>query len=180
MNKFIIYIAGAVFSLLLISCGTSTGSRYEHARDKSESSDSDKSATPEKTFDMAPYRAQINIPEQEVKDTIPPPDIWYAYSNDEVNPDTNTNSSIQVPSDKKSGYRVQVFSTDNLDEANNMRSELSFKLSQKNIYIIFEPPFYKVKVGDFIHISDANQMNFKLNQLGYTESRVVKDSVNVY
>jgi hypothetical protein len=190
MNRFLIYIAGTIFSLLLISCAASTGSRYEHTRGKKEAAaaDTDKTdSVPEKVFDITPYRAQINIPEPEVKDSTPAPEIWYNYTEADANNNVNTaadtsvsDSSSGVSISKKSGYRVEVLSTDNLDEANNMRSELSSKLSQKKIYIIFEPPFYKVKVGDFLHISDANQMNFKLNQLGYTESRVVKDSVNVY
>jgi cell division protein FtsN len=178
MNKFIIYSAGSIISLFLLSCGTSTGSRYERSSEKKKTSaSSGDSIRVENKFDMAPYRAIINLPDPEKKDTLPEPDIWYAYENNEPGADT---TSAQTSAGKKDGYRVQVYSTDDLDEANNLRSELIFKINQKNVYVIFDPPFYKVRVGDFLNNSDANQMNFKLNQMGYTESRVIKDSVNVY
>jgi cell division protein FtsN len=176
-KSFITYIIFLIFSLILVSCGTSTGSRYEKARGKKEAvPGKEKPVTGKKDFDMAPYRAEIILPEPGEKDTLPKPDIWYTYT-ESAEEDT---INIRTVIDKKDGYRVQVYSTDNLDEANTVRSELLFKTNQKNVYLIFEPPFYKVKVGDYLNISDANQMNFKLSQMGYTESRVVKDSVNVY
>lgn len=177
MNIKIIYILLAAGSVLIAGCGASTGSRYERARDKKGPiTEADKTSEGKKEFDMAPYRAEIIVPEPERKDTFPKPDIWYTYP--EIS-DSDTLVSRTI-TDKKDGYRVQVYSTDNLDEANTIRTELLFKTNQKNVYLVFEPPFYKVKVGDYQSMSDANQMNFKLNQMGYTESRVVKDSINVY
>jgi hypothetical protein len=177
MNKSLItFSLAALLSLVYISCGTSTGSRYERVKEKVEKPDTTVSA-PEikKVFDMTPYRAEIIVPEPEKRDSFPKPEIWYTYTAS----DNDTVSSLTIIA-KKDGYRVQVFSTDNLDEANTMRSELLFKTNQKNVYLVFEPPFYKIKLGDFLNITEANQMNFKLNQMGYTESRVVKDSFNVY
>ena len=78
------------------------------------------------------------------------------------------------------GYRVQVISTDDIDEANLVRSELYEKTTRKEVYIFFEPPFYKVKVGDFTSKSEAENLRFKLNQLGYSESKVVQEIVNIF
>ena len=76
--------------------------------------------------------------------------------------------------------RVQVLSTDNIDEANRIRAEVYEKTTNKEVYVIFEPPFYKVKVGDFTSKSEADNLRFKLNQLGYTESKVVQETVNLF
>ena len=38
----------------------------------------------------------------------------------------------------------------------------------------------KVKVGDFTDITESNNLKFKLNQLGYTEARVIKETVNIF
>ena len=78
------------------------------------------------------------------------------------------------------GFRVQVYVTDNLEEADSLKSELAERIIQKNIYIIFDPPFYKVEVGDFKSVGDAKDLNFKLTQMGYTESRVIASTVNIY
>ena len=78
------------------------------------------------------------------------------------------------------GYRVQVLSTDDIDEANRVRAEVYEKTTRKEVYVIFEPPFYKVKVGDFTSKTEAEDLRFKLNQLGYTESKVVQETVNIF
>jgi len=78
------------------------------------------------------------------------------------------------------GYRVQVLSTDDIDEANRIRAEVYEKTTKKEVYVIFEPPFYKVKVGDFTSKSEADNLRFNLNQLGYTESKVVQETVNLF
>jgi hypothetical protein len=54
-----------------------------------------------------------------------------------------------------------------------------FKLG-KDVYVNFEPPFYKVKVGDFTTRSEANDLKFKLNQLGYSEAKVVQETINLF
>ena len=75
---------------------------------------------------------------------------------------------------------MQVLSTDNIDEANQVRAEIYEKAARNEVYVIFEPPFYKVKVGDFTSKSEAENLRFKLNQLGYTESKVVQETVNLF
>jgi len=67
-----------------------------------------------------------------------------------------------------------------LANADSLRSELYNKTNQDHIYIIFDPPFYRIEVGDFTQISAANDLNFKLKQLGYSEARVVNEKINIY
>jgi len=47
-------------------------------------------------------------------------------------------------------------------------------------YVNFEPPFYKVKLGDFRDNTDASNMRFRLSQMGYTESKVVRETINIF
>ncbi len=93
---------------------------------------------------------------------------------------TSSTDSLRNVIGTTDGYRVQVLSTDNIDEANLVRSEIYEQTSRKEVYVIFEPPFYKVKVGDFTSNSEAENLRFKLNQLGYTESKVVQETVNIF
>ncbi|QQS37828.1 MAG: SPOR domain-containing protein [Ignavibacteriales bacterium] len=129
------------------------------------------------TFDISKYRAVIKIDSGFVSTSTPEgkhQDIWYSYEQDEK----IETDSVSVT--KTRGYRVEVLATDDLEEANQIKSEIYFITNQKQVYVSFEPPFYKVKVGDYIKISDANNLQFKLNQMGYSESRVISDEVNIF
>jgi hypothetical protein len=174
------------FSLILFSltsCGTitSTGSRFrsENSTNESKSSDVKKTDTVyvKEDFDITPYTTKIMINDSSVqikKEGVKALDVWYDYDT------TNYNSGTGKTSKQAAGYRVLVLTTDNLEEANSLKSELYFKTDQKPVYISFDPPFYKVKAGDFIKSTEAKEFGFKLNQMGYTESKVVRDTVNIF
>jgi hypothetical protein len=156
-----------LFSVLLLTgCGSSTGSRYEKDEERKKVDLTEEEATPP-PFDMTPYHSRFDfiIPETNYEG-----DIWYGY--DSTSSDTITNFV------DKEGFRVEVLATDDLDEANNMRSELRFRLRQ-NVYIIFDPPFYRVRIGDYETRNAAENQTFKLRQLGYQESRVISDIIKI-
>jgi len=161
--------------VLLIGCSASTGSRYET---KEETKTSISTSTEEKAgttedFDITPYETKIDIEASPLSVENLPSDVWYGYKT------TSPDSTKQIIG-TTDGYRVQVISTDDIDEANLVRSELYEKTTRKEVYIFFEPPFYKVKVGDFTSKSEAENLRFKLNQLGYFESKVVQETVNIF
>jgi hypothetical protein len=170
-----------VFSLISCSTITSTGSRFRTEKGILESAPKEvkKSDTVslKEDFDITPYKTKIEINDtnlevnQKGKSKL---DIWYDYDT------TLSNSGPNKPTKQATGYRVLVLTTDNLEEANNMKSEIYFKTDQKPVYISFDPPFYKVKAGDFINSIEASELGFKLNQMGYTESKVVRDTVNIF
>lgn len=179
MKRSIILSIFLVFlSLLVISCSASTSDRYSKNENKKENKGENESANKKENnenFDLTPYRATFNVGEKEKSTKPETPDIWYNYKT-KAAPDT---AATQIVS-QVSGYRVQVFSTDNLEQADSIRTELYTKTNQKAVYITFEPPFYKVKVGDFLKISEAKDLKFKLNQIGYTEARVINEKINIY
>jgi|ERR1035437_1799982 hypothetical protein len=170
-----------VFSLT--SCGTitSTGSRFhsENGTNENKSKEVKKSDTVslKEDFDITPYKTKI-----EINDTIPQVDkkgssnmnAWYDYDT------TLSNSGLSKLTKQAVGYRVLVLTTDNLEEANKIKSEIYFKTDQKPVYISFDPPFYKVKAGDFVNSTEASEFGFKLNQMGYTESKIIRDTVNIF
>lgn len=167
-----------ILSILFISCSASTADRYAKEENKKENKDEQKEINKNKNnenFDLTPYRATFNVEGKEKTNKLVKPNVWYNYKTEAAS-DTSAPQIVgQI-----SGYRVQVFSTDNLEEADSIRTELYLKTNQKAVYISFEPPFYKVKVGDFLKISEAKDLRFKLNQIGYTEARVINDKINIY
>jgi hypothetical protein len=48
------------------------------------------------------------------------------------------------------------------------------------VYVIFDPPFYKVEAGDFTVMNDAQSLYTKLKQLGYNDVRVKSETVNKF
>ncbi len=164
-------------SSYLISCGTSTGSRYQKENEIKESDkkvESNKIKYPE-NFDLTSYHAKISVQSKNKSKEIDSSDVWYGYN---ASADSSDKSKVIIKT--IAGYRVQVLSTDNLDEANQMRSDIYFKTKQKAIYIVFSPPFYKVEVGDFANNDEAKNLSFQLKQMGYSDARVINETINVF
>jgi len=163
-----------ILMILITGCSASTGSRYEEEKTVVEEPGK-KSQESEITedFDMTPYKTEIEVEEEYYTNQPTLKDVWYGYD-ESASP--NLQKNIIGTTD---GFRVQIVSTDDIDLANQTRSEVYFKIN-KEVYVSFEPPFYKVKVGDFTSRTEANDLKFKLNQLGYSEARVVQETVNIF
>ncbi len=165
----------------MYSCGTltSVGSRFQQNGKPSSVNSRTKNYDTlvlKEDFDISPYKVNINI-----SDTIP---RFFNKSETGLNAWYNFDSLSIVSTENKilrqmPGYRVLIATTDNLDEANKFKSEVYFRMDRKPVYISFDPPFYKVKAGDFINSSEANDFSFKLTQMGYADSKVIRDTVNI-
>jgi hypothetical protein len=170
-------------SILFFSCSSSVSDRYEKEEKEKEIKETPRTELApesfEEDFDLTPYRTKIEIePDQNIKNDnkLSDLDIWYEYSENEY--DTLPNSKKIIS--QADGYRVEVQALDNLEDAESLKTEIYFKTNQQNVYITFDPPFYKVKVGDYLNNSDANALSFKLNQMGYKDSRVVNETINIF
>jgi hypothetical protein len=171
--NFKILVAFVGLGFLIIGCSASTGSRYETKTDTKTVNTTEEKKEVVEDFDITPYETEIDIKAPPISTGKVPTDVWYEYS-------TSSPDSLRNVIGTTDGYRVQVLSTDDIDEANLVRAEIYEQTSRKEVYVIFEPPFYKVKVGDFTSKSEAENLRFKLNQLGYTESKVVQETVNIF
>jgi hypothetical protein len=184
MKNTLITAAAILFFLITTiitnSCASSTGSRYDN---KDDSSTDDKESTTEtkelpplskEDFDITPYKTQITIPEKKTYSGGNDENIWFDYGSKEIQ--TTTKSLVGTAD----GYRVLILTTDNPEEANQIKADIYFSKNVNEVYVDFEPPFYKVKVGDFDSQKNADDLRFKLNQLGYKEAKVIKEKINVY
>jgi hypothetical protein len=177
--KFLI-VPVSLILLLMFGCSASTGSRYDKTEEKEDVKLADQEKfeelAAEENFDMTPFMEEFDIPEEpENIISTDKLDLWYNYETD-----TSSVDPAKEIVDQVDGFRVQVIATDDLEEANQIRTEIYERTNQKSVYIVFDPPFYKVKTGDFTEVSDARSLSFQLNQLGYKESRVVTEKVNIY
>lgn len=175
MSKLIYLPTLISFAILFYSCSASTDTRYSKDSEKEVSKTKEKETIVEDDFDLKPFQTKIEIPVENKETKNKSLDLWFGYPADI--PEDQTKKTLV---DTIQGYRVQVISTDNLDEASGIRSEIYFKTNEKAIYVIFEPPFYVVRVGDYKNIDDAKALSFKLNQMGFAGTKVVNDLINIY
>jgi hypothetical protein len=171
-----------VFILILViyACSASTGSRYgkeEKVKSENTSEEKDKNIktfTLKEDFDISSYKTKIIVPEKKLNSISENQNVWFDYGSTIVETKTKTLSGTS------DGFRVLVLTTDNIEEANQVKADVYFSQNSNEVYIDFEPPFYKVKSGDFENQKNADDLKFKLNQLGYKEAKVVKDKINIY
>ena len=183
MLKSYILTLSVFLSILIYSCSASTDTRYSKDSDKKTEKSEEKTNIVEDDFDLSPYRTQFEISPDKKNSKDMAKDLWYEYPEELSESDLNTKLEIEPQRtivDSIPGYRVQVISTDDLEEAKAVRSEIFFKTNEKAIYVIFEPPFYSVRVGDYKNINDAKSVGFKLNQLGFQGTKVVSDIINIF
>jgi len=85
--------------------------------------------------------------------------------------------NISAGSETVMGFRVQVFQSTSIEQANQLKDDLSLLLEDTEIYMEYDSPYYKVRVGDFLTRADANKMMNLLVDRGYKEAWVVPDRV---
>jgi cell division protein FtsN len=81
--------------------------------------------------------------------------------------------------EQKMGYRIQIFSTTGIDDAEQRRDEYREMLGDSvAVTIVFDAPYYKIRVGNFLEKADAEAERARLKEFGLNEAWVVRDRVN--
>ena len=71
---------------------------------------------------------------------------------------------------------MQVFATQDRRKAESLKEELSFKFDE-SIYIIFEAPNYKVRIGNFLDRNDAEKLRMELVKESLSSSWIVRTKI---
>ncbi len=84
--------------------------------------------------------------------------------------------------EKTMGYRIQLFSTTSIDDAQTQVSRFQHRLDSMQVAsgrldITFDAPYYKVRMGDFLHRPPADSLRALLRERGLQEAWVVRDRV---
>ena len=74
------------------------------------------------------------------------------------------------------GFRVQVFATQDRGKADILQKELALKFKE-NIYIIFEAPNYKLRIGDFLDRDKAEVLRRELSASNYPSSWILRTKI---
>ncbi|RMF67783.1 MAG: SPOR domain-containing protein [Calditrichaeota bacterium] len=76
------------------------------------------------------------------------------------------------------GYRVQLIQTTDPEEAREAEQDAILRFEEE-VYRVFDPPFYKVRVGDFLNWRDAEELQKLAVRKGFREAWVVRTKVNL-
>ena len=82
--------------------------------------------------------------------------------------------SIQSVSE---GYRVQVLATRYFERADSL-AVIMKNTVRDSVYVDFEAPNYKVRVGDFIDRDSAESLQQDLVQMGYNSAWILRSRIN--
>jgi hypothetical protein len=75
------------------------------------------------------------------------------------------------------GYRLQVYSTTNIDDAGARRDYLRAVLDSAQIDMVFDAPYYKLRLGNFTDRLQAEEYKTELQSKGVNEAWIVRDKV---
>ena len=75
------------------------------------------------------------------------------------------------------GYRVQVLATRYFERAESLAVIMKNTVSD-SVYVDFEAPNYKVRIGDFIDRDSAESLQQDLVQMGYNSAWILRSRIN--
>lgn len=95
-----------------------------------------------------------------------------------------TSPELQIPKDSsvvqessQIGFRIQIYSTSNIDEAMNMRTNILAKMPHDSVYVVYDPPVYKIRLGDFPSRYEASTELPSVVNMGYPDAWIVPDNI---
>jgi SPOR domain len=96
--------------------------------------------------------------------------------------ETTTDTTVQSLVVKEAeGFRVQILASNNIETASLTEQEAMARFASLGvkIYLIFEAPLYKIRVGDCVDRNAAEDLRDKAKEIGYGTAFIVKTKINL-
>jgi len=74
------------------------------------------------------------------------------------------------------GFRVQVLASNSMTKADSLSIILNSTL-EDSVYVVYETPNYKVRIGDYVVREDADKMRKNLHKMGYRSAWVIRTRI---
>ena len=74
------------------------------------------------------------------------------------------------------GFRVQVLASNSITKADSLSIILNSTL-EDSVYVVYETPNYKVRIGDYVVREDADKMRKNLHKMGYRSAWVIRTRI---
>lgn len=107
------------------------------------------------------------------------PDIGTLLRQMQAPPEAVGEAGIVTPAVPETipGFRVQLLLTQDIDRANGVRDSLNAALPDDWVYVVYDAPYYKVRVGNYRERPAANAELKHIVALGYRDAWVVPDLI---
>lgn len=92
----------------------------------------------------------------------------------EINELTTRDARRFVP-----GFRILVISTNDRTKANNAKTKIYQEFPELKAYLLWQPPFLKLKVGDFKNREDAEQYLAEIQRFFPSGVYIIRDTIEV-
>ncbi len=89
----------------------------------------------------------------------------------------NKRTAMMTSSGMYKGYRIQVISTNKRDLAFKTKSELLARFPDQKSYTMYQSPYFKVRIGNFIKKEDAEKFRKQLMKYYPQGVYVVEDAI---
>ena len=126
----------------------------------------------------APLLAQeIQVIDHKIVKDIQP--NWPVIINNVLDDSTSFEFILSLDSVRSvsEGYRVQVLATRYYERADSLAVLMKNTVSD-SVYVDFEAPNYKVRIGDFIDRDSAESLQQELVQMGYNSAWILRARIN--
>lgn len=157
-------LTGALFLILLFALLPGCGSTSE-TQGSGKATDEEirrfESTFQPSEFDPMRTRSTERIPRRVDTTSVPVPDEPEAAASKEM---------VQ-------GFRVQVFSSTNIDAVRAKREEFESLFPEQWFYLEYHAPSYKLRAGNFLNRFEADRFARTLADQGYTEAWAVPEKV---
>jgi hypothetical protein len=101
----------------------------------------------------------------------------YSDNVERLDPMEIPRDTIIIKEETVQGFRIQVFSSSGVDEANLIKSLVQEKFPKDSVYVEYDAPVYKVRVGDFLNRYEANQRLPEFVSRGYRDAWIVPERI---
>ncbi len=89
-----------------------------------------------------------------------------------------TSEELKVEGEQEmTGYRIQILQTEFAEEAREIQKEAL--LLDQEIYLTFDNPYYKVRLGDFQRRSDAEEFLENVLDKGFRNAWIVRTKIKL-
>lgn len=90
----------------------------------------------------------------------------------------NKRSTMLTSNGQYKGFRIQVVSTTNRDQAFKIKTDLLMKYPDEKTYVMFQSPYFKVRIGNFLKRADAEKFRKDLNKAFPQGVFIVEDAID--
>lgn len=78
------------------------------------------------------------------------------------------------------GYRIEIFRSDSFPTATALQEKALLEFGESGVYLDYDAPYYKVRIGDCSNRVDAEGLLKRVQQMGYPEAFLINARVYAY